>query len=182
MDEVTYFPQLGKLQFVILLLIWLLSGMFGGPVAYLVVPLFVFFLVNKGMYLPVFLGFIFILILASSRVDSLAFAENLRPIYLVLLFGIILLSSFLRPLDNMWKAFVPFFLVAFIWIFVSNIPATSFLKTVSYVLMLVVIPTYMNRIYDNYSDEALKYLIYFGIFILFIGLLFWILRSDFVFL
>jgi len=182
MEEVTYFPQLGKFQVAILLLIFLISGLLAGPLAYIVIPIIVFFIANRGMYLPIFIGFFFILILASNRADSLAFAENLRPIYLVLLFGFIVLSSFLRPIDKMGIPFIPFFIIAFFWTFISEIPSTGILKTVSYLLMLVVIPTYMNRIYDNYSDEALEYLIYFGGLILSVGLFLWALSSDFVFL
>lgn len=181
MSEVLSNPKLGKLQLLGLFLIWLICGIFGGPVVYLVVPLFVFFMANKRLYLALLLGFFFILILAASRVESLIFAENLRSIYLLLLGGFILFDPLLHPLDKTYKFFIPFFIVALLSLFNSDIVILGFAQTVSYFLIVLVVPTSMNRIYENYADEALKYIIYFGIFVLSIGLVFWGLGIDIAF-
>lgn len=180
--ETLAIPKMGKLQMVGMMLIWFIFGLFGGPIIFVVVPISIFFLGHKRMHIGLLLGFFFVLILAANRLNTLGVFEMLRIIYLLFLGAFIVFDSTLRPIDNIYKAFIPFFLIALFWLINSNTVITSFATVVSYFLILFTVPIYLNRIYEYYSDVALEYIVYFGIFILSVGFIFGILGSNIAFL
>ena len=94
-----YYKENG--QFYLIILVWLLAGMFGGPVIFLVLPGTLVLMRQKGMWEELFLGFFFILIMSDSELSYLAFAKNIKIVYLVILaaFFILDMDEF-RPLNG----------------------------------------------------------------------------------
>ncbi|NNM94637.1 MAG: O-antigen ligase family protein [Bacteroidia bacterium] len=150
-------------SFIFTLIIWSLSGIYGHYLAFAVVPLTLLAFKSRNMYMEMFLGFIFILILSDSLLDSLSWAGQVKYEYIVLLYLLMILSrkSF-GKLNLFYQRFIPFFIVAFICLF--NSPADnvilSFEKTLSYLFLLLIVPNYMMRCHRDYGTEFYRTLVY----------------------
>ncbi len=154
---------------------WVIVGMYLGPVAYFYVPLTLFFMKTRNMYMEILIGFFLILTLSDSRRDSLGFAVFTKEIYVIMM-GIFLfmdLKSF-KPFNRFFVRFIPFFIVAFMCIF--NGPDdnyyNAFEKTVSYMLLLIVVPNYVLRAHADHGKEFYKIAVILPAVILGIGFVF----------
>jgi O-antigen ligase len=159
-------------QLIVLGIIWLVFGIFTGPLIYLVVPFTLFLLYNRGMHLEIFVGFFFILTLSDSRLHSLAFAAQIKNIYILVVFLITLKE--MGALENrilFFKYFIPFFLMAFTCMFFNPSIATSFQKTLSYCLLFFSIPNYLFIVYKRYGVSFFKSIVFLVVVILALGLL-----------
>lgn len=162
-----------NLQLYIMLLVWLVVGMYTGPFAYLLIPVTMMLLYMKDKYLELFIGFLFILILSDSLEERLVFAKSLKNIYIALLSAFVIKdSASFAPFNTMYKLFIPFFLFSMLTImfsFQDPFFATGLQKTISYLLVFLIIPNMMLRLYREYGMDLIKTLIYFCLFLLFIG-------------
>jgi O-antigen ligase len=155
--------------------IWLVVGMLGGPLIYILLPLTIFLLAKKGFYEELFIGYIFILVISDSSVESLYFAKSAKNIYISALAILVLFDSKnFQPFNNLYKIFIPFFVIAVLTILMSvNEPffLTGFQKTVSYILSFLVVPNFVLKLYREEGEQFFKRFVFFTIIILFIGLL-----------
>lgn len=135
-----------------------------------VLPLGMILLKTKGLYKELLLGFFFILILSDSRQPSLAFAGQVKNIYIVMLALFIFVNrSEFSPLNTFFKKFLPFFAVATVCLFFSNSFNTAVQKTLSYFLLLLIVPNYLLKAYSTEDSKAMRDIVYFGAFILLMG-------------
>lgn len=110
------------------------------------------------------------LTISDSRQVLLSFAENVKNEYIVLLALFIILDiKKFQPLNLLYKRFIPFFLFAFFCLFFTESFAISFEKTLSYLLMLLIVPVYMSKVFRDQGEEFIKTLIWFVTFLLFVG-------------
>ncbi|MDQ3047934.1 MAG: O-antigen ligase family protein [Bacteroidota bacterium] len=162
-----------NIQLYILLFTWVLIGAFAGPAAYVVIPITMLLLYNKNMYLELFIGFLFILMLSDSLDERVAFAKDLKNIYITLLTMFVLKDSAnFAPFNTLYKLFVPFFIFTFFTILLSfqdPFFATGMQKTVSYVLVFLIIPNLMLRLYREHGPYFFKTILYFCFFMLVVG-------------
>jgi O-antigen ligase len=152
---------------------WALSGMYGGPLVYGVVPLTMFIFKSRNMYMELLLGFFFILILSDSRQDSLAWAADVKNECIVLLTLFLLLNrKDFGAFNTFYQKFIPFFVIAFICVFYSpsEIVSTCFQKTLSYLFLLLVTSNYALRCHREHGIVFYRTLVYFGMGILIFGL------------
>lgn len=170
-----------QLQFLILVLIWLLSGMYGGPAVYGVIPLSMLLLKRRKMHLELLLGFFLILILSDSRQPVFGFAANVKDIYLLLL-GVMLFidRATFSPLDRIFFRFLPFLIIALFSLIFSTVFLVSVQKTVSYGLLLLVVPNYIVSAWKDRGATALTTLVWWGVSVLLAGILLRFTSPNFV--
>ena len=178
-DSVYNYKQLFSI-----LAIWLAAGIALKVLAIPVIALHVLYLYNKHYTLEIFIGFFFILILSDSRIGALDFAKNLKVVLMVLLFLPLVLQkqdSFrLHTSQNFGKPFLPYILFALYCIVYSPEPFTAFQKTLSYYLLLIIVPIMFYSLYQKYGKKLLKAVIYLGVLILIAGYLMYLANPRLV--
>jgi O-antigen ligase len=160
-------------SFFYMIMSWAVVGAVAGPAALLYIPLCLFVLKSKGQYMELMIGFFFILILSDNRSHYFEFAYNAKEIYISFLALFLFMDrKKFTPFDRLSAAFVPFFIVAFICL--TYAPVDNFLnsleKTVSYILLLIVVPNYVKRAYVDKHADFFRVIIFFGVFILLLSL------------
>lgn len=167
-------------QFAIIGFIWAVVGGFFGPVIYLLLPAMLFLMYKKEMHLEILLGFFLILTFSDSRSQFFNFAAQVKNIYIVLLFLFSLkIKSQIEFPIKFYYYFIPFFIIALISIAFSPIPFVSFQKTLSYILLFISIPIYLQYVYIKYGDLIFKGIVFLGIAILLLGFLINIINPSF---
>ena len=154
-----------------ILLIWVVIGLFTGPLAYLIIPVHLVLLNQKGEWLIILLGLWLMLTLSDSRQEIFHFAQTLK-IILMGLMGILFFTnkkegkewSFLTP-------FILFFIVASVAWFNSPTPFDSLMKMVSYAILLLAIPKLINQLIGTNRERLLSHLILLGTLILLTGVI-----------
>lgn len=170
-------------QFYILLLTWLVVGVYGGPVVFAFAPLTLFLLKKKDLNVELFIGFWFILILSDNLEGPLRFAKNLKNIYIVLLFVFFIFNyrSFL-PHNKLIRYFIPFFIIAVISMMFSTNIIVSFQKTLSYFILYLTVPNYIDKLYRDKGAYFFRQLIFFGLVIVAVGIILRYLAPEAVFI
>jgi len=171
-------------QFLILCLLWIAVGVAGGPV-----PAIAFILISvlglkyKILYEELFLGFAIILILSDSRYAGLAFAADVKTIY------ILLLSLFLffdrknfGSVNKFVYLFAPFLILALFLVVLSENWKICFEKTLSYILLFFVVPSYVVKVYQVRGRGFFRDIIFLFSFILLAGFFLRLIGSDIAYL
>ncbi len=164
------------------LLLWLIAGIISPWLAMVIIPLHILKIdkVDDDAKLIMLLGFWFILILSDSYQAPLRFAGTVKPIVLLTLSYIIYRT---RPVTNsapFYSSFILFFIISIYCWFDSPYQAISFQKTLSYFLLLLIIPPLTNELLATHRDRFLINLIVLGATTLGIGLALRILAPDIV--
>ena len=139
-------------RLVIMLMVWVFFGMIQADVAALVVAATVVLLKKKEMYKELVIGFLFVLIMSDNRQSFASFAIGAKNLYIVLMAAFYFLDrkSFAFRNDY-FKPFIPFFLFGAIAL--SQAPMVNFsnsaMKTLIYVLLLMVTPSYFINCFDS---------------------------------
>lgn len=169
-------------QFYIILFGWLAVGMFGGPLIYVLLPLSVMLMKQKGMYEELFIGFFFILILSDSEIPHLVFAKNIKIVYLLLLALFVAFDSGeFTPFNTSYRTFIPFFIVAFICLCFSPTFFVSFQKTFSYCIMFFLVPNFITKLHRDFGTKSLKNIIYFGTSMLLLGFFLFVVDKGYAY-
>jgi O-antigen ligase len=153
---------------------WLVVGIFGGPLIYLILPVTMLLLAKKDLYEELFIGYLFILVLSDSSVEGLNFAKSIKNIYISVLAVLILLnSSKFYPYNKLYKGFIPFFIISVITVMLSineSFFTTSLQKTFSYIISFLVIPNLVSKLYREEGEQFLRRFVFFIVSVLIIGL------------
>ena len=180
----TYYKE--NIQLFVILFVWLAIGMYGGPIIYLVLPLTLILMKQKEMYEELLLGYLFILILSDSLDFHLDFAKNVKNIYIVLLSVFVLFDKEnFRPLNELYKIFIPFFLFSSFTMLFSVTDSfffTSVQKTLSYFLTFLIIPTLISKLYRQHGEQFLRRFLFFSLTFLFAGFILKFLAHDVAYL
>ncbi len=162
-------------QLVIMILVWAFCGLINTNLAIAVVTVCVLLMKQKGFYKELILGFLFILVMSDNRQPSAYYAANVKNIYVVLL-------ALFYFFDRKNFSFKNTYFIPFIFFFVAGAvsltqaPAVnmsnSFQKTLSYILLLMVMPAYFIKSLNMYKESFLKDIFYFYSYILLVGILF----------
>lgn len=160
--------------------IWVLIGVFAGPVAFLIIPAHLFFLFKKKEWIFVLLGLMLIFILSDSRQFVFLFSQTLKILMMGLL-GVLFLVASKKKVDfYFFSPFALFFGIAVIMMFNSPIVFDSFMKMSSYALLLLLIPWLVNKALVSDRDSFLIHLVLLGTLILLIGLILRFVLPGFV--
>jgi O-antigen ligase len=158
-------------QFILLAFIWLVCGMYFGPLVYVVIPVMLLLMYSKGMHLEILLGFLLILTLSDSRLRVLSFAGNIKNIYILVLSLILLKEKAFLEMP-IYKYFIPFFAIAIYCVFLNPNIGLSFQKVLSYILLFVVLPNYFYMLYKMYGVELIRGIVFLFCVIFFLGFVF----------
>ena len=157
-----------NLSFALLVISWVLVGVYGAGAIYLYIPLCIILMKRKGMLRELFLGLLIILVFSDNRHEGMRWAGNIKDIYIVSLSAFLFFERKSFPQFNtFYLKFIPFFLVALFCILYSEEPLTSIEKTFSYLLILMVVPNYISKLYDDYGDKFLEDLVWLAVTLLF---------------
>lgn len=159
-------------QMFVLLIFWLLAGLFTGQGVLLVIPITLIVIFLNERFPEILIGFIFILILSDSLEDQMAFAKTFKNIYILLLFFffVITLKS-QETVVSTYRYFIPYFIFAIIGLIFSPIFFTSLQKLLSYVLLFIAVPNYVIRAYQQQGEDFFRNLAYFFLVIIVAGVL-----------
>ena len=172
-------------QFILILTLLYVSGVWGGPVIYLIYPLFVFIFGIKFRYFELFIIGIWTLILADyvpvadAPYDDLKFAKDLKILVPLSLFAFFIRdrSSF-APYSKLSLYFLPFLLVAIMGLSDSISLTIGIQKTISYLLMILCVPMYVVYLNKEDGEEFWKALITFIVGMLTIGIVLRFVAPD----
>ncbi len=170
-----------KSRFLGLIFLWLLVGAFGGPLFYALIPISVFLLARNKSYSELLLGFFLILTLSDSRQGMFEFAGKIKDIYLLMLGVFFFLNSkeFVDR-DRIYIRFLTYIGIAAFCLLFSDIILISFQKTISFVLILIVVPNYFVKSFRDEGERFLKQFIVLGTIFIIIGFLLRFVSPDFV--
>jgi hypothetical protein len=158
-------------QFLILMLTWLVSGFILKELAIGVVIFTMALLKYKNRYEEIIIAFCFLLLLSDNRHHEYSFAKSSKDIVLVLLsvFAIFDRKQF-RIQNQYFYPFIPFLVLAFIMIYRHPDTFISFQKTLSYTLMIVIMPNYFIKIFNESAEHFLRMFFQFFAIALFLGI------------
>ncbi len=155
---------------IVLISIWLASGIFFPISAYIVIPLTVLLLYKKDLHSEIFIGLFVILTLSDSRLGQLSFAADVKNIYIVMVFFITLKfrkENYFKI--NIYFYFIAFILIAFYCLLNSPTPFVGFQKSLSYIILIYVIPNYFSIIYKRDGELFIFRIVSFVFVLLFLG-------------
>lgn len=156
----------------VLLLIWVFAGIYTGPGVYLIITASLFLLFANERFPEIFIGFLLIVILSDSLEDQMNFAKTFKNIYILMLFFFFIVSINKQEfLIEIYKYFIPYFILALIGLFYSPIFFISFQKLLSYILLFIVVPNYILRSYQIQGAYFFRNLIFFLFAIIVTGFL-----------
>lgn len=156
-------------------------GVVSEYLAVVAIPLSVYLLFRRGMYIEILTGFLFILVLSDSRQLVFHFAVLAKDFY-ILTMGIILFTnrSSFRSAFILLRKFLPFILIASFCLFFSEVLYQSMQRTFSYVLILIVVPAFLIAAWDKMKTEAFLYFVWFVTLLLLVGLILRFIVPEFV--
>lgn len=164
-------------QFILILAIMYVLGVWGGPLIYPVYPLFLFLYGLKGHYFELLIISLWTLMLSdyvpveNAPYDDLQFAKDLKPLVpLVLFLFFIRDRENFKPYPKLINYFVPFLLIVSAALYASLNIQVGIQKTISFVLMYLVVPMYTVYLHRNYREDFWKALLTFIIGMLTIGI------------
>lgn len=169
-------------QFLILVALWVGVGVYLGPIPAIILTLLSVLLFKyKNLYQELFLGFILVLILSDSRQKGLVFASDVKTFYILLLSAFFIFDKKnFPPFNKLFYFFVPFLLLSVFLIPKSEIWVDCTQKTISYILLLLIIPNYVIKIYEERGIVFLKNMILMLTIVLLSGFVLKVLDSKIV--
>lgn len=158
-------------QFLLILLVWTVAPFLIGSLPTMVLAgLSLVFMILKGALIEIFFGFIFILVLSDSLLEQLEYAKLFKNVYILLLLAVLVLNSDKTKLSGqLLNSFLPFFAIAFFALQFAGNLNIGIQKTTSYLLLLLIVPSFMLYFINEHGKEVLKHLAYFLVFIILIG-------------
>lgn len=156
-------------ELLFLVLAWLLVAAFASPLTYALLPISVLLMRRSELWPDMLFGFILVLILSDMHAEFTAMAvmKNAKYTYIIILAVIFLMErARMQPQTRIFMLFLPFFVFAFFPIVRSPEPVVSFMKTVSYALLFLVIPNYVLLNFRRYGWPFFKDLVYFLVAVL----------------
>ncbi len=163
-----------------ILLFWLAAGVLTGPLVYAIVPLHLLYLNKRNSLLILLLGLWFILVLSDSRHAFLQFSVNLKAVMMVVLAWIAYTNLPYWGNKTFYKPFLPFLAIAAYSMFMGPDLFNSFQKTLSYGLLLFIVPNLVSGLMSSQRDFFLKGVAYLGTLVLLAGFVLRIVAPEYV--
>jgi O-antigen ligase len=164
-------------QFILIMTLLYILGVWGGPIIYPVFPLFLFLFGLKGRYFELLILALWTLILSdyvpveNATYDDLQFAKDLKPLIPLTLFLFYLKDrAVFSPLPKLFIYFVPFLVIVSFALSESINIQVGIQKTISFTLLYFVVPAYTLLLHRLYGERFWKALITFIIGMFMIGM------------
>ncbi len=161
-------------QFIALCSLWVLVGILLGSIPALAfVLLSVLLLKRKNMYPEMFLGFLLVLILSDSRSKGLSFAIDVKVLYILMLaFFFFFDRKNFSSSSKVFIYFAPFLILGVCLTIISDNWLSALQKSISYALLIFVVPNYVVNVYKEHGPVFLKNIVFLFSAVLLIGLVF----------
>ena len=133
-------------QLYILVLLYIVVGVYAKPFLFVLMPFSVFFLKSRDLWADMLFGFIITLVLSDITpwFFKMQVFKGAKSMYIVALAAIFLLERHrFVPFSQVFKIFVPFFFYSLFPLVFSNNLVVAVQKTLSYALLYLVIPNYV---------------------------------------
>jgi O-antigen ligase len=151
--------------------LWVVSGMYGGPSYYFIVPASLMLLRMRNRHSEVLFGLLIITVLSDHWEPHLLWASNVKDIYLMLMSVMFLFNT--KHFSYRNKIIGPF-LFYLIWIFIPLLRSpdafVAFQKTISTVLFYSITPVWMMKALAEEKEHFLKGVVLTMAALLFYGL------------
>lgn len=133
-------------QLVILILIYILVGVYARPLLYVLMPFSVFFIKSRDLWPDMIFGLIMVLVLSDITpwFFKMQVFKGAKNTYITALSVIFLLERYrFVPFSKVFNVFLPFFIYSFFPLIFSNNLITGLQKTISYALLYLIVPNYV---------------------------------------
>lgn len=160
-------------------LVLLLIGMYTGPIALVAIPLIALLLLFRGFYTELLLCFFFTLVLSDSRNPVLDFAGDVKNIYILILgVGLLFIPRNNTPFERTLLVYIPFLLIALFCLVFRETLFTGLQKTLSYLLLIMVVPNYIHLAWRKEGTEFVRALVWWGTTLLLAGFVLRVLAPE----
>lgn len=151
-------------QILVLILFWAATAILMGPLLYLVLPVSVFFLRSRDQWPDMIFGFLIVLVWSDMTPEIVPFRwlKTAKYAYMIALALIYFMETArLEPQAGVFKVFAPFLVFSFLPIVASGEPLVSIQKTISYVLLYLVVPNYVLYCYRRMGWKFFRHFVIF---------------------
>ncbi|MCH2214501.1 MAG: O-antigen ligase family protein [Flavobacteriales bacterium] len=132
--------------------------------------------------MELFLGFLFVLTLSDTINSSTDFAKIFKNVYILALTAIALAERERFPkINRMYLYFLPFILLALVGVFSSPTPILAVQKTLSYILLIFVVPQFLIKSFNDNGSQAIKDFIFFAVLLILTGFLLELLNPGYTY-
>jgi O-antigen ligase len=141
---VNYF--LRSYQFYLLILLYVVVGVYAAPLLYVVMPLSVFFIKSRALWADMIFGLIIVLVLSDITpwFFKMQVFKGAKNTYITALAVIFFLERYrFVPFSQVFNIFLPFFVYSIFPLVFSNNLVVGVQKTLSYALLYLIIPNYV---------------------------------------
>ncbi|MBK9192243.1 MAG: O-antigen ligase family protein [Crocinitomicaceae bacterium] len=146
-------------QFIMILAVMYVSGVWGGPVIYPMFPMFMLLFGIRKRYFELLITALWLLMLAdyvpvkNATYDDLQFAKDLKFMVPLFLAGFLLMyREDFKPFPKLLLWFIPFFIVVAIGLQYSINFSVGLEKTISYFLMMLTVPFYVSHLHRDQGE------------------------------
>lgn len=160
-------------QFYVLIIIFVLVGIFARPLLFVVMPLSVLFMKSRDLWADMIFGFIIVLVLSdiTPEFQRMQVFKGAKNTYISVLALVFLLERYrFVPFAQVFNVFLPFFLYSIFPLVFSGTVIVAVEKTISYALLYLVIPNYVLYNFRLYGWSFFRDLVRFMTVILLAGL------------
>jgi O-antigen ligase len=154
----------------ILFAVWFVVGRISTPAFFVVAGMSIVLLWRKLMFFELLLGFFFVLILSDTINYTTDFAKAFKNFYIVALAAIALIERNKLPkVNRLYMYFLPFIAIALLGLFYSPLPILASQKTLSYILLIFVVPQFLIKSHEERGINAFRDFLFFASLILLSG-------------
>ena len=152
-----------NMQFTLITMIWVMIGIVVDKSAMALAPLAILLFRNKGFYTEIIMTQVLINYLSDNRHWEFNFATAGKDLVLVTMCAFVILNPKNFPQrSKIFYPFIPFFALAFFLSTQHPNPMHSFQKTLSFFLMVAVVPNYFLRQLQVEGEVYLRKIIWLG--------------------
>ncbi|MBI3134257.1 MAG: O-antigen ligase family protein [Bacteroidetes bacterium] len=160
-----------NLSYILVMASWSVVGMISTDLAMLYINATLILFFHKERYFEALFGFFFLIILSDNTEYLWNFAKVIKPYYLLLMGILVLTKSKVLISDiTILKRYAPYLIIALICLQFSVDPGTAIQKTISYALILLVVPNIVLYEWKRLGPQFFSNLIAFSIIIHFISI------------
>lgn len=149
--------------------VWFITALLAGPLLYLMLPATVFLFRSRDMWADMLFGFIIVLVASDidKGITAMRVVKGAKLGYILALALIFILErNRFAPFARVWMLFIPFFIYSVFPILNALSMPNSAQKTLSYVLLYMVVPNYVLYNYRRDGWAFLRNLVHFMLFIM----------------
>lgn len=152
------------LQFFFIVIVWVVTTIYLGPLIYLILPATFFMFRARGMNQEMVMGFLIVLVMSDIDPDIVAMepikqAKNFVMLSLAIIF--LIDRPKFEPLSGIFAIFLPFFVYSIFPLIFSGRVVVASQKTLSYALLFLLVPNWFLMNFRLYKWDFVRNLIYF---------------------